>query len=59
MADVTVKRRIKAPVQEVFASWNNEFGDIYKFNPNLNSSHLLSDLSNRQRRRRIASMRSG
>lgn len=43
MANVTVTRKVNAPVQEVFSSWNNEFGDIYKFNPNLNHSHLLSE----------------
>ncbi len=41
MADVTVKRVVNAPVADVWASWDN-FGDIYKFNPNLKSSRLLS-----------------
>ena len=43
MANVTVTRKVNAPVQDVFSSWNNDFGDIYKFNPNLNHSHLLSE----------------
>ena len=43
MANVTVTRKINASIQKVFSSWNNEYGDIYKFNPNLNHSYLLSE----------------
>ncbi len=40
MAKVTVTRTVNAPLQDVWASWDN-FSDIYRFNPNLNGSHLL------------------
>lgn len=40
MAKVTVARTVNAPIEQVWASWD-DFGEIYKFNPNLNSSHLL------------------
>jgi len=40
MANVTVNRTIAAPVEQVWASWD-DFGNIYKFNPNLNHSRLL------------------
>ncbi len=43
MTSVTVTKRVNAPVKAVFASWNNNFGDIYKFNPNLRDSHLLEE----------------
>lgn len=43
MADVTVSKTVKAPVEKVFSIWNDEFGDIYKFNPNLKDSYLLDD----------------
>ena len=41
MAVVVVEKNINASVEKVFASWTEEFASIYKFNPNLNSSHLL------------------
>ncbi len=41
MAVVVVEKNINASVDKVFASWTEEFASIYKFNPNLNSSHLL------------------
>lgn len=40
MAKVTVSRTVNAPVEKVWASWDN-FGEIYKFNPNLQHSHLI------------------
>lgn len=40
MATVTVKRSIRASLAKVWASWD-DFGNIYKFNPNLQGSHLL------------------
>ena len=40
MATVSVNRVINAPIEEVWASWD-DFGGIYKFNPNLNHSRLL------------------
>lgn len=40
MANVTVNRTISAPIETVWASWD-DFGGIYKFNPNLNHSRLL------------------
>lgn len=40
MAKVTVNRTINAPLEKVWESWD-DFGDIYKFNPNLKNSYLL------------------
>lgn len=40
MAKVTVTRTVKAPLEQVWASWD-DFGNIYRFNPNLKGSHLL------------------
>ncbi len=40
MPSITTKKIINAPVEEVWASWN-DFGDIYKFNPSINASRLL------------------
>ncbi len=42
MAKLTLAKRVDAPIEEVWASWN-DFGDIYKFNPSLKHSRLLSD----------------
>lgn len=42
MANVTVNRTINAPVEKVWESWD-DFGNIYKFNPNLNHSYLLAN----------------
>lgn len=40
MAKVTVTRTVKAPLDQVWASWD-DYGNIFRFNPNLQSSHLL------------------
>lgn len=40
MPSITTKKIVNAPVEEVWASWD-EFGDIYKFNPSINGSRLL------------------
>ncbi len=40
MANVTVQRTINASVEKVWESWD-DFGGIYKFNPNLKHSRLL------------------
>lgn len=40
MPDVSVHRIVKASLKDVWASWD-KFGAIARFNPNLNSSHLL------------------
>ena len=42
MARVTVAKRIAAPVDAVWRSWE-DFGNVYRFNPNLKFSRLLSD----------------
>lgn len=42
MARVIVSKRINAPIDEVWASWD-DFANIYKFNPNLTKSYLLGD----------------
>lgn len=44
MATVTLSKRIDAPLADVWESWN-DFGNIYKFNPTLKHSHLLSDVA--------------
>ena len=41
MARVTVAKRIDAPVEAVWHSWE-DFGNVYRFNPNLKHSRLLS-----------------
>lgn len=41
MPEVTVSRTINAPLPDVWAAWD-DFGNIAKFNPNLNSSHSLT-----------------
>ena len=43
MANVSVHKRVNAPLEKVFATWNDEFADIYKFNPNLSHSRLLDN----------------
>lgn len=40
MAKVEIKRTINAPVAKVWESWN-DYGNIDKFNPNLNRSFLI------------------
>ena len=42
METIVVSKTINAAVADVWASWD-EFGDIYRFNPNVASSRLLSD----------------
>lgn len=43
MAKISVKTTVNASVEQVFTSWNDEFADIYKFNPSLKNSNLLND----------------
>ncbi len=40
MANVSVTRTINAPVEQVWAAWD-DYADIQKFNPNLKRSFLL------------------
>ncbi len=40
MATVTVERLVNAPLPAVWASWD-DFGGIYRFNPNIRGSFLL------------------
>ncbi|PZD75385.1 hypothetical protein C1752_00004 [Acaryochloris thomasi RCC1774] len=40
MANVTVYRTIHSPIEKVWESWD-DFGGIYKFNPNLKHSRLI------------------
>ena len=40
MATVTVTRTIDAPLEKVFATWDDEYGDIYKFSSGLSHSQL-------------------
>ena len=40
MPSVTLQRVINAPVEEVWAAWD-DYAHIDKFNPNLSNSHLL------------------
>ena len=42
MANVSVTRDIDAPLAEVWESWD-DYGNIDKFNPNLNRSFLIDD----------------
>jgi ribosome-associated toxin RatA of RatAB toxin-antitoxin module len=44
MATLTVSKQVDASVQDVWNTWD-DFGNIYKFNPVLKHSHLLSDAS--------------
>lgn len=41
MATVSVSRLIDAPIEKVWASWD-DFGAIQRFNPNLNASFLIN-----------------
>lgn len=43
MAQVTVKQTVSAPIDQVFASWHDEYGDVQKFHPSLSGSHLLDE----------------
>lgn len=42
MAKVTVNRIVNAPVEAVWAAWD-DFGNIAAFNPNLSASRLLAN----------------
>ena len=42
MARLTLSKRIDAPIEEVWDSWA-DFGNIYRFNPTLRHSRLLTD----------------
>ena len=42
MARLTVAKRIDAPIEAVWASWD-DFGNIDRFNPHVRHSRLLSD----------------
>ncbi|WP_224814983.1 SRPBCC family protein [Hasllibacter sp. MH4015] len=42
MPSVSVTRTIDAPLDQLWASWD-EFGDIARFNPNLNASFLIAN----------------
>lgn len=41
MPTVKVQKIVNAPIEEVWASWD-DFGNIYKFNPSITASRLLS-----------------
>lgn len=41
MYSVIVKKTVNVPVSELFSTWNDEYADIYKYNPNLSDSFLL------------------
>lgn len=41
MSKVIVSKRVNASVEDVWRSWD-DFGNIYKYNPNLKASRLLS-----------------
>ena len=43
MASITEKTIIHAPIDQVFASWHDEYADIYKFNPVIGKSFLLKE----------------
>ncbi len=42
MPHVTVTRVVKAPLADVWASWD-DYANIYRFNPNLTKSYLIGD----------------
>ncbi|KAJ55845.1 hypothetical protein ACMU_08715 [Actibacterium mucosum KCTC 23349] len=42
MASFETSITVNAPVSQVWASWD-DFGNIYRYNPNLNGSHLIND----------------
>ena len=41
MQTIQVQKIVNAPIEEVWASWD-DFGNIYKFNPTITASRLLS-----------------
>jgi len=42
MAEISLSKTVNAPAGQVWASWD-DFGNIYKFNPGIAASKLLSD----------------
>ena len=42
MPMITVTETVEAPVEKVFATWN-DFGNIDRYNPNLSRSFLIND----------------
>ena len=44
MQTVVVNKIVNAPVEDVWASWD-DFANIYKFNPSVSASKLLTDKS--------------
>lgn len=42
MQTITVKKIVNAPAESVWVSWD-DFGNVYKFNPAISASRLLSD----------------
>jgi len=42
MAELTITGCVDAPLEQVWASWD-DFGNIYRFNPTIASSKLLSE----------------
>jgi hypothetical protein len=43
MAKLTLTKKIQAPIEKVFATWNDEYADIYKFSPGLSHSKFLEN----------------
>ena len=60
MAKVIVSRRVAAPIEHVWDSWD-DFGNIYKYNPVLKHSRLLNneDVATRVGARRHCDMADG
>ena len=58
MQTITVKKIVEAPVEQVWESWD-DFGNIYKFNPSISASRLLSDDSTGIGARRECDLKDG
>ena len=43
MAKIKLYKRINVAVDKVFECWNDDYSNIYKYNPNLKYSYILSD----------------
>jgi len=43
MAEVKVNKRMNVSTEKAFACWNDDYENIYKFNPNLKHSKLLNN----------------
>lgn len=43
MAKVIVEREVDVAVGDLFATWHDEYADIYKYNPGVKHSKLLED----------------